>query len=589
MTSADNSHYLQMLKTGRCLQTNEANLPELRVAFLADHAAQQMTLILKAAIKEAGFFPEIYEADYGAAAFEAFDRTSLLYQFKPDFVILSFAVQKYRERFLAASSATMREGLPQTYLNEIMAMADALQAAGMQVIINNFAFPRERMFGNYSLLSSQSLYGSVVQFNALLSEAARMRKGECHINDVMYIAAYYGSEHFFDEKLWVSSKYLCATRFLPPLAESLTHIMVVRKGRLTKCLVLDLDNTLWGGIIGDDGIDGIALGGDAYGEAFQLFQRYILALKNRGYILAVCSKNNEETALEVFRRHPEMVLREEDIALFVANWNDKASNIDYIARVLNIGLDAMVFIDDSPFERNQVSLSLPHVHVPAMPEDIADYITTLETSGLFEASGYSHEDATRNQLYREEAVRTTEQMRYSNIDDYLKSLEMKIDCGPFHSDQIPRIAQLIQRSNQFNLCTRRISEADCENMRRNPDRYVTVQARLRDKFGDYGLIAAICSEIIDRELVIIELVMSCRVLKRGVEDYLMAYLFKQCRDHNLNGIRGEYRPNPKNSMVKDFFQQLDFQRIKSDEKSDIWYLDAASYDTKLTFIEQIDA
>jgi FkbH-like protein len=576
-----------MLKKGRSIGDNEGKIPVIKIALLADHATQQISLVLKSAAVEAGFFPEIYEADYGTAAFEAYDRESGLRQFEPDFVIVSFAVQKYREFYFATQSAQQREELPQTYLQEIMAIVDAVREAGPSVIVNNFALPVERMFGNFGLQSSQSLYGSAVRFNALLSQAIAARKG-CYVNDVMYLANYFGTAQFFDEKLWVSSKYLCATRYFPAWAESLVRIMGAQKGKLSKCLVLDLDNTLWGGIIGDDGIDGIALGGNAYGEAYQLFQRYILSLKNRGYILAVCSKNNQETALSVFRNHPEMIIKEEDLAVFVANWNDKASNIEYISRVLNIGLDSFIFIDDSPFEREQVASALPDVHVPQMTEDVAEYIATVENSGWLEAIGYSSEDAKRNEQYREEAVRTTEQLKYNNIDDYLKALEMKIDCGPFRADQLPRIAQLIQRSNQFNLRTQRISEAECERMMISDD-HVTVQARLSDRFGDYGLISVICCEIQDKTLNVLELVMSCRVLKRGVEDYLMCYLFDQCLARDLEGIQGEYIPSAKNSMVKDFYKQFGFELIESDGKKDVWYLSATKFAPRSTFIEKIAA
>ncbi|MBV8059944.1 MAG: HAD family hydrolase [Alphaproteobacteria bacterium] len=587
MFQTDNARYLHLVKKGRALNANEHNLPPLKVALLADHATQQMTHVLKATIAEAGFYPDIYEADYGTAAFEIYDRQSALYGFAPDFVVISFAVQKYRDRFLGTTSAQEREVLPQNYVNELLALVDAARAGGLTVIANNFALPIERMFGNYGLQSSQSLYGSVIRFNTLLSAAITERKG-CAVNDIMYLSHTIGGAQFFDEKLWISSKYICATRHFPQWAGSLTRIMTTQKGKVTKCLVLDLDNTLWGGIIGDDGLDGIALGGDAYGEAYQLFQRYILSLKNRGYILAVCSKNNEDTALSAFRQHPEMIIKEEDIAVFVANWNDKASNIEYIARVLNIGLDSLIFIDDSAFERNQVATTLPQVRVPEMPEDVADYIPTLEASGYLEALGYSNEDAKRNQQYREEAVRTTEQLKYNNIDDYLKALDMKIDCGPFAPDQLPRVAQLIQRSNQFNLRTQRVTEAECERMMKSGD-HVTVQARLRDKFGDYGLISVICGEVADNTLNIVELVMSCRVLKRGVEDYLMSHLFSECAQRGLKGIRGEYIPSAKNAMVKDFYKQFGFTLVASDGGKDIWYLDAAQYTPRPTFIEKITA
>jgi HAD superfamily phosphatase (TIGR01681 family) len=340
-----NRGYLQMLKHGRELTENAAQLPEVRVALLADHATQQMTLVLKSAITDRGFFPLIYEADYGTAATEAYDRASRLYDTRPEIVYLSLAVQKYRDRFLELREPADREGFPQQYLSEVLGIVDVLRKAGMRVIVSNFALPAERLFGNFSVTTRQSPYSSVLAFNALLAEAVAAR-GNCYINDVMYIASRVGGQAFVDERLWASARYPCAPQFLPDVARSAACVLAAVKGRVTKCIVLDLDNTLWGGVVGDDGKDGIRLGGDAYGESFVGFQRYLLNLQRRGYVLAVCSKNEHAVAVDAFRNHPEMVLKEEDVSVFVANWNDKASNIEYIARVLNLGLGSFVFVDE---------------------------------------------------------------------------------------------------------------------------------------------------------------------------------------------------------------------------------------------------
>jgi FkbH-like protein len=581
--SLDNSHYMQMLRIGRGLKDNRLHLPELRLAILADHASQQLSCVLKAAVFEEGYFPIIYEADYATAPMEVYNPNSAVYHFGPDVVFFSLAVQKYRDRFLEEVKPEGRETLPDAYLTESLGIIDALSQAGCGVIVSNLALPIERMFGNYSALTRQSLYGSVLKFNLMLADAIAARKG-CQLNDVMYLANRVGGESFLDDRLWLTSKYLCANRFLPEVARSVARTVAARKGRVTKCLVLDLDNTLWGGVVGDDGKEGIRLGGDAYGEAFQQFQRYILSLKHRGYVLAVCSKNETETALDCCRNHPDMILREEDFAIFVANWNDKATNIEYIARVLNLGLDSLVFIDDSPFERNLVRTTLPTVVVPEMPDDVADYIRALENSGLFEAIGYTDDDYHRSQNYREEALRTTEQVKYNSIDAYLKSLEMLIDCGPFQPKQLPRIAQLIQRSNQFNLRTQRLSEAACERCMLNTSGCVTVSARLRDRFGDYGLISAVCCDIEDGRLKVREFVMSCRVLKRGVEEYLMNSLFRECLKRGLIGIQGEYIKSSKNTMVKEFYKGFGFDLVRSDDTRQVWYLDVGRYEPKQTFI-----
>jgi FkbH-like protein len=577
--------YRSMLQSERTLASNDANLPEIRIALFADHAPQQFSKILASAVMETGLFPRLFVADYGTVSFQVFDQESEAYRFAPEVAVCSMAMQKYRDRFYAAATPAERERLPQTYLDEILTLADTLTGRGITVVLNNFPLPLERMFGNYGVLTAQSLHGSVTRFNALLAEAIASRTN-CLLNDVLHIASRVGSLDFLDERLWQASKYPCANQHLPELTRSIARMIAARKGKVTKVLVLDLDNTLWGGVIGDDGLNGIALGGDAYGEAFQQFQRYILSLRDRGYVLAVCSKNDEANAIEAFRSHPEMIIKESDVSIFVANWNDKASNIEYIARVLNLGLDSFIFVDDSPFERALVKTALPAVAVPDLPEDVADYCRALEASGLLEGTGFTKEDATRNAKYREEAQRSTEQMKFGNIEDYLASLDMRIDCGPFRAADLPRIAQLIQRSNQFNFRTQRLTGADCEALLNSGE--VTAAVRLADKFGDYGLIAAIACETAGLDLFVKEFVMSCRVLKRGVEQYLVNYLFDQCRQRGLAGIRGQYIASPKNAMVKDFYPAFGFNCISRDDRQSEWYLPLSDFFPKPTMIKEIE-
>jgi FkbH-like protein len=577
--------YRSMLQSAQALANNDANLPEVRIALFADHAPQQFAGVLTSAVVETGLFPHLFVADYGTTSFQVFDPASETYRFAPEIAVCSMAMQKYRDRFYAAATPAERERLPQAYLDEILTLANTLTGRGITVVLNNFPLPLERMFGNYGVLTAQSLYGSVTRFNALLAEAVASRT-DCLLNDVLYIASQVGSLDFLDERLWQASKYPCANQHLPELTRSIARMIAARKGRVTKVLVLDLDNTLWGGVIGDDGLNGIALGGDAYGEAFQQFQRYILSLRDRGYVLAVCSKNDEANALEAFRSHPEMIIKESDVSVFVANWNDKASNIEYIARVLNLGLESFIFVDDSPFERALVKTALPAVAVPDLPDDVAEYCRALEASGLLESTGFTKEDATRNAKYREEAQRTTEQMKFGNIEDYLASLDMRIDCGPFRPADLPRIAQLIQRSNQFNFRTQRLTQVDCETLLNSGE--VTVAVRLADKFGDYGLIAVIACETAGSALFVKEFVMSCRVLKRGVEQYLVNHLFDQCRQRGLLGVRGQYIASPKNAMVKDFYPGFGFDCVSRDDRQSEWYLPVSNFFPKPTMIKEIE-
>ena len=301
------------------------------------------------------------------------------------------------------------------------------------------------------------------------------------------------------------------------------------RGRVVKCVVLDLDNTLWGGVIGDDGLEGIQLNSHGDGEAFYRFQLFLRELLKRGIILAVCSKNEMANALLPFEKHPEMVLKRDDIACFVANWNDKADNIRHIRETLNIGFDSMVFLDDNAFERDLVRTLVPGVIVPDLPEDPADYVRAISELNLFETTTFSAEDLQRSELYRLEGLRRSEQASFGSLDEFLKSLKMQMTIARFDPYHLPRIAQLIQRSNQFNLTTRRLTEADCADLM-NDASFIPLYAKLTDRLGDHGLIAVVILERLEGELAIRDWLMSCRVLKRGVEQALMKEVFQQAKE-----------------------------------------------------------
>ena len=354
-------------------------------------------------------------------------------------------------------------------------------------------------------------------------------------------------------------KYAVAVPAIPVLSYQTARIIRSIYGKNKKGLVLDLDNTLWGGVIGDDGIDGIQLGELGDGPAFAALQHWLLELKRRGILLAVCSKNNDDTAREPFEKHPEMVLRLDDFAAFVANWENKAQNIQQIQKTLNIGMDSFVFLDDNPFERNLVREMLPDVTVPELPEDPAEVPAYLESLHLFEAVSFSEEDAARTAQYQAEASRTAAQAKFQSYDEYLKALDMKGEILPFDSFHFPRIAQLTQRSNQFNLRTQRYSESDVAAMAHDPD-YFTRYMTLADRFGEHGLISVvICKKIADDTLFIDTWLMSCRVLRRGVEECLFDAIVKMTADAGFRYLRAEYLPTAKNKMVEHFYETMGMQ------------------------------
>jgi len=340
-------------------------------------------------------------------------------------------------------------------------------------------------------------------------------------------------------------------------------------------------DTIWGGVIGDDGLENIQIGQLGIGKAFTEFQYWVKKLQQRGIIVAVCSKNTESIAKEPFEKHPNMVLRLSDIAVFMANWDNKADNIRKIQQILNIGFDSMVFLDDNPFERNMVRENISQICVPELPEDPALYLDYLYGLNLFETVSFTDEDVKRTEQYQKEAGRVVFQESFTNEDDFLKSLNMISDTKPFDSFSIPRIAQLSQRSNQFNLRTIRYAEEDIKCIAES-DNYLTLSFSLEDKFGDNGLICAIILEKhADKTLFIDTWIMSCRVLKRGIEAYTLNSIIRLAKANGFTKITGEYIPTSKNEMVRDHYKDLGFENTSIEN---FWQLNVSEYEIKNNFI-----
>jgi FkbH-like protein len=408
-----------------------------------------------------------------------------------------------------------------------------------------------------------------------------MKCKNLHILDYNLINAHYGRHFTFDPKVYYATDMILSIDILPVVAKHITDMILSLKGQFKKCLIIDLDNTMWGGIIGDDGLENIQIGDLGIGKAYTEFQLWMKQLKQRGIILAICSKNEEVTAKEPFEKHPDMVLSLEDIAVFVANWNNKADNIRYIQSILNIGFDSMVFLDDNPAEREIVRMNIPQITVPELPEDPSLYLDHLLKLNLFETSSFSEEDEHRTRQYQEEAGRAIAQQNFTNEDDFLRSLDMTSEVKGFNKFNTPRVAQLSQRSNQFNLRTVRYTESDIERLGNSPD-HVTFSFTLKDKFGDNGLICVIVGEKRQNELFIETWLMSCRVLKRGMENFNLNTLVDYAKANGFTKIVGEYIPTTKNMMVKDHYRNLGFK-----EAGKNWELDVNSYTSKKCFIERI--
>jgi FkbH-like protein len=552
----EHKSYFEIIKTGSNHSPQE--LRTVRVAFLADCSLQHLSRILSILGRERGFNIEIYEGDFDNIEMEAIDENSKLYAFNPEFVFIIQQTQKLKNRLYDINNP---EVVNQS-VESIAVIWDTIRKKlNIPIIQSTFVMPPERAFGNYELMVPNSLSSRIREVNDRIVEEARLRK-DILINDIDYLSSEFGRKNWIDEKLWLMAKAPCALEAMPILAKNILDIILAGTGKIVKCVILDLDNTLWGGIIGDDGLEGIRLGDYEDGYAFSQLQLFALTLKNRGIILAVCSKNDVNNALKPFNEHPDMVLKESDISVFIANWQDKASNIKAIQEILNIGFDSMVFLDDNPFERNLVRGILPDVIVPELPEDPESYVRYLSSLNLFESTTFSALDIDRAEMYKVEAQRTQLKANFDSVDEYLISLDMEIIEERFNSFNLPRIAQLIQRSNQFNLTTRRYSESECFELSTNDLNYYPFTLSLLDKFGSYGLICVSILKFESSEIYIDEYLMSCRVLQRGVEHYAMNRIFEIAHDKGASRVVGEYLPTSKNAMVKGFYEKFGFECIE---------------------------
>nr|WP_295664386.1 HAD-IIIC family phosphatase [Polymorphobacter sp.] len=454
------------------------------------------------------------------------------------------------------------------------AMVDGLAAsAAGGVMVATIVPPVEPLFGSFDAVEAGSVAAQVAALNSRLAGWARDKR--IVLVDIARVASWVGLDRWHDAGQWHSAKLPFDPDLIPLYADVVARTVAAIRGTTRKCLVLDLDNTLWGGVIGDDGVDGIALGqGSAKGEAFLAIQQMALGLRQRGIILAVCSKNDDDVARIPFRDHPDMPLKEEHIASFVANWGDKATNLRAIASALNIGLDSLVFLDDNPVERAQVRRELPMVAVPELPADPALYPRILLGAGYFEAVAFAQEDRDRADQYRANAERAAF-AGTSDMAGYLASLDMVADFRPFDAVNRARIAQLINKSNQFNLTTRRYTEAQVAALEAEPTK-LTMQVRLTDRFGDNGMISVI---VVDRATWEIDTwLMSCRVLGRRMEEAVLAQIAGAARSAGATALTGRYIPSVKNKMVAQHYAKLGFELIEQGDSGEtVWRLDLGSY------------
>ena len=556
-------------------------LKKIKVALLGDTATQLLVQAIRATGYEIGLDLEIWEADFDQIERQVFDAGSLLYQFNPGIIIIFKSAHKLLNKFnkMPPENYHLLADDELVLINSLLSQIRGNLTS--QILFYNYSEINDSIFGNYAAKTKSSFLFQIRKLNYELMNYA-VDNFDFHVIDISSLQNQFGKKTFFCTSVYVNTEMVLSVDVLPKIAAQTVDLIGAINGKIKKCVILDLDNTLWGGIIGDDGIENIQLATLGLGKAFTEFQYWLKKLKNRGIILAVCSKNTEIIAKEPFEKHADMVLHLEDIAVFVANWDNKADNIRYIQHVLNIGFDSMVFLDDNPFERNLVKENIPDLTVPDLPEDPAEYLEYLYSMNLFETVSFSQEDMERTELYQTEAKRIGIQQQFTNEDDFLKNLEMESVVEPFTKFNIPRAAQLSQRSNQFNLRTIRYTEADLLHASTHKEIF-PFTFTLKDRFGDNGLISLVILKKISEDTVFIDTwLMSCRVLKRGMEDFVLNTIVEFAQSNKFKYLKGSYIATSKNEIVKNHYPDLGFVK-----RGDDWLLDAPAYIYKKCFIKKI--
>jgi FkbH-like protein len=560
------------------LKKDFSGLVPVKIALLGDTSTQLLCQALRGEGFENGFDLQVWEADYNQVQQQVFDPLSELYASAPDIVIIFQSTEKllYKYNKTVEDKAGFAETEIAAIKNIFLTLAGQLKA---RIIFYNYPEVDDSVFGNYANKTQSSFLFQLRKLNyemmLLASDYASF-----HVCDLSVIQNRFGRHYFFQPSIYVNTEMVLSMDVLPAIAGTTVDLIGAMYGKMKKCVILDLDNTIWGGIIGDDGMENIQIGNLGIGKAFTDFQYWIKKLKSRGIIIAVCSKNTEAIAKEPFEKHPDMVLELDDIAVFIANWENKIDNIKRIQGILNIGFDSMVFLDDNPFERNMVRENIPAITVPELPEDPADYLEYLYSLNLFETISFSEADSKRTQQYQLEAQRFVLQQKFSNEADFLQNLNMLSVVEGFTKFNTPRVAQLIQRSNQFNLRTVRYSENDVQRMAATENTF-PFTFTLEDKFGDHGLV---CVVILQKEnpstLFIDTWLMSCRVLKRGMEDFVLNTIAAFAYENNFLFLKGEYILTLKNEIVRNHYQNLGFTA-----ENGFWLLSVTGFKKKESYIK----
>ncbi|WP_432484824.1 HAD-IIIC family phosphatase [Kineococcus esterisolvens] len=553
------------LAASRLWQRHRVDLPaaprRARVAVLGSYTTTQLTNLLPLACARAGVDVEVYECGYGLYRQELLDPTSGLHAFAPDVVVL--AVDAAEVDLPAGvddpGAAVEAEVARWTSLWDL-----ARERFGARVVQHGVVVPPDEPLGHLAARVPGSRSALLRRFQERLGELAGSPAGQgVAVVDCERLASEVGKRTWSDPRYVHAAKQAVSLACVPLLARHTAAVLAAQLGASRKCLVLDLDNTLWGGVLGEVGVHGIALGTGAAGEAYSAFQRHVLALKDKGVVLAICSKNDEDLVREVFEQNPDMLVRLDDVAVLKASWEDKPTAVRSIAATLGIGEDSLVFVDDNPAEREAVRELVPAVDVVPLPAEPAGYVAALSRYPFFETDALTAEDAARTDQYRARARAAQERESAGSLEDYLRGLGMRAEVAPLGAANVARVAQLLGKTNQFNLTTRRHSLADVEGFAAHPDWHAQV-VRLRDRFADHGVVGVLLARRVDEPggavLEVDSWLMSCRVIGRTLEDEMFGVLVRQARALGCARLRGAYVPTAKNSQVAGLYERLGFSR-----------------------------
>ena len=556
----------------RELLASDKQFIEKKIAVLGGSTTRDIVLMLEIFLLNQGIKATFFESEYNKFWEDVMFDNPELVDFGPDLIYIFTTnrnIQNYPK--LGMSEADIK-ALLEADFNRLKVMWEKIENKyHCPIIQNNFEFPTYRLLGNMDAVNPAGKVNYINTLNSMIVDYARKNK-DFYIMDIQYLSASYGLDKWADPLYWHMYKYAVSMEAIPTLSYSLSNIIKSLYGKNKKVLALDLDNTLWGGIVGDDGVENLEIGPEtSMGQVYSEFQEYIKSHKDLGVILTIDSKNDEENALAGLN-HPDGILKPDDFIVIKANWDPKSKNLIDTAKELTLLPESFVFVDDNPAEREIIRAQVLGAAVPELGK-VEDYIKAIDHAGFFEVTNISEDDAKRNEMYKANAERMALEASFTDYGQYLDSLEMTGIIDNFEAVFLDRITQLTNKSNQFNLTTKRYNRAEIEEVS-SSEEYIDIYGKLIDKFGDNGVVSIVIGHINGEVLDIDLWLMSCRVLKRDMEYAMMDSLVEKAKSKGLKKIKGYYYPTAKNSMVRDFYGQMGFEKIAEDEEGNsIWDFD----------------